>query len=433
MELLALIAVFFVFLLAIASLFFGKEKNKKRFENTKKALSARDDHIVYIEGNVGKGKTSLLCAMMNFNSERLINYAKSVVENFQIRFFDYRDFALLDKFIDKQIKKGVADYNIVFSANGFSGGYFSKKRYFDFLRSKWVVGTDFLMDYIQARTALIRNNFVMFEGGTFVDQNNGVASMVFSRDMIAIKDRYKSHDFSLPMYVVIGIDDKQSHDPNSANSARVAIADTGISTYERLIRHFGKGTQYIIADTQNFLEDVASERNLACAIYSVNGAKRLTTYPVQLSILKMAREFVYSIYEISKDWFKYEYDRQEKEFFRKTSFEMSEKYNCFKKPLQKINEKIEKMKAEDYVEINAELYPDSKSVGNKRDIVANYNFVFPCRWAWGSTEKYLYSGIMEFMKNGRATPQARQMYLNILTPNKEKIIEPSKKEQKSAE
>lgn len=266
-----------------------------------------------ITGNIGAGKTTMEAALDNMLAKVLQQKASQKVE-FVMEVFGDLDFSFVDSiislaYLDVHISNTDAilhwctedsegEYvdDFVRKERKVLREYLSGRYYYDGLFP--VSYTSLFRDYIEARVALIRDNYVFYPLRGFYCWFNDRWAMDASPGMIDIKERRDAADFSIQRYTVITEDEKALSGKVSTNYAQVAKDDGGGKDFLRLIRHFGKGTIYYLCTSQDFTRIVAEERELATGIFRVERRDEVPPIRPDFIVIDLLKAVVSGIYGI---------------------------------------------------------------------------------------------------------------------------------------
>lgn len=380
--------------------------------------------VTYICGNIGAGKTTCGSGVCNVLS--LVKQEQAAFECDRIRnVFHSLDFSHIDVLILAAFRDAhILNTNSILSylldhdpsvSSAVLGGYHDTHLY---PSSK----VSLLRDYIDARLALFRNDYVYFLNRGFYCWPTESWAMGYDPSMIDIKDRHLDRDYSMLRYSVIFEDEKVLSGKVSTSSAKVASEDGGGDTFFRLIRHLGRSTLHYISTSQDFGRVVKSERELATGIYYIR--KRRELMPVSFRsigarfLLDLVRRWQACILDLASCVSSYLSFRsyrlmkcfsdspkfsEWKDSYVRHSADPSLRLSRFRKAIARLDDAVDREFADGFVSYTGTYYTSAGDVGRTRDQavgrVSDVDFVFPLAWCYGSVDTYVFSIVHDYLVN----------------------------------
>jgi len=262
--------------------------------------------IIYINGAVRSGKTTLMAAIINVKSKWLARKAKDRVE-FTCLACPKVPFDAIEGILKADYDAGCID-SAAEAAKLCSPGM----PMHDYVRSSYsnqvsksISFITMMKGYVDARWALYRDNYVYYYAKAFTSQINGKAAMDYDPSMLCIKDKERESeeekvdpktgevkqerksDYHIMEYTIIGEDEKQLSGKDNSQWASYAKADTGSADFLRLIGQIGEETILYVTTNQVWGSDVNRERNLATDILYVTNSWAINPYYMQMFFLKL--------------------------------------------------------------------------------------------------------------------------------------------------
>lgn len=261
-------------------------------------LCSRLRYLVYITGKVRAGKTTFQAGYANIRTKDLIRRAKAKVR-FMALAFPQVPLDAVEKRLAEAFRKGEIDSTRMARSLLSSGQIlapYASLAYDNHLSAKPIPFVSLLSDYIDARWALLRNNYVYYYAKAFHSQVTHNDAMDYVPDMLNIKDRWlnpdrdgsdKSNDYHILPYSIICEDEKQLAGKDCTQFMSYAKADTGASDCMRLIGQLGQETIYYSTTNQYWGSDVNRERDLATDIVSMEKSTAINPRFMETFVLKL--------------------------------------------------------------------------------------------------------------------------------------------------
>jgi hypothetical protein len=358
-------------------------------ENSKAWIKDNLGYCVYLVGKQGSGKTTLACGLVNFIQDDLIALAKSSIKNFTTVFFDL-DCHRANKIIDDFFNKGIWDSDLIAKAILAVDQYavIGDTTYNNYLKN--APGKQLLVNYIEAYLALLRNNYVYYANGKFFSFINGKWAMPYTADMINIKDRAESKDYSIFRYAVIFDDEQETNTAKAESHFTYAAADRGADLFFSLIRHLGKGTIYYITTNQKFIgHNQKMERDLATSICFVLKMKTVNPFWFSNFICKLVKMFIEDLFILKNEYL----NRDDLERFYYAS--------KLKKLYFKVNQRLKLNYSNSYLRYHILKYNSADDVGKRPQNTIfeadETTLTFPLKYCFGSVDRYQYSSLQDYL------------------------------------
>ena len=265
---------------------------------TESFLCSRLRYLVYITGKVRAGKTTFQAGYANIRTKDLIRKARMKIR-FVALAFPQVPFDTIENRLQEAFRRGEIDSTRMarqLLARGQILSAYGHLSYDNHLSAKPVPFLSLLSDYIDARWALMRNNYVYYYGKAFHSWVTGNDAMDYTPDMLAIKDRYlnpdregsdKSQDYHLLPYSIICEDEKQLAGKDATQFMAYAKADSGSADCMRLIGQLGQETIYYTTTNQYWGADINRERDLATDIVSMERSVAINPRFMELFLVKL--------------------------------------------------------------------------------------------------------------------------------------------------
>lgn len=386
-------------------------------------------YVSYLCGNVGAGKTTIGCGFTNFLTLKLIQDSNKTIDDFH-RIFYYVDFNILDSlifhcfhygnykssFVMKYCFRESPYFEIIFDDSKYYDDYLSIKSYKSLFK-----------DYIDALSAIIRNNYVYFNQDKFFNRITSSYAYRSDSSLIEIKDRYKNKDYKLFNYSIV-FDDEKVLDKKNTDYQKIAKEDRGADMFLRLIRHIGEGHLYYLTTSQRFTRVVLEERELATSIFYVNSRKEVLSYSLFIflcdlfiNFLNFCTKFLYSFLHDDIASLK------------------ANKPSRIRRLCESIKHKKDYLYAHSYILYRGVLYHSIDDVGKKPENCAfgssEFSYLIPITFCYGSADTYGFHFIEEELEKCKsvnikdsASKISLSEYANQLLSQKEseKASKPSK-------
>jgi hypothetical protein len=274
---------------------------KAKEKRSEKYIGQKLRWIIYINGAVRSGKTTLMAGIVNVKSKALERKARDRVR-FTCLAVPNIPFNDVEPILKADFEAGAIDakaeaLKLVSKDQPFSD--FARQKYDNHV-AKPVSFLALLQDYIDARWALMRDNYVYYYAKAFTSQINGKSAMDYDPSMLFIKDKDREDnddekdeskkrfsDYHILEYTIIAEDEKQISGKDNSQWAKFAKADTGSADFLRLIGQIGQETILYITTNQVWGSDVNRERNLATDIVYVIESWAINPYYLQMFMIRL--------------------------------------------------------------------------------------------------------------------------------------------------
>jgi len=351
---------------------------KKSFD-TKEKVVANLGLIVYVCGQIGCGKTTFGSALANDFALIFAEKANETIADVRLAIPDI-DFDKVDSEIDSAYLSGISNPDYILNVclsdlrnlESESKGY-----YYDYLFP--VSKVSLIKDYIKARIAIDRDNWTYFVGRKYYCFVNNRWAMDFFPEMLNIKERHQSKDYSIADYSVVFEDEKILSGSDSMHSSEIAKEDNGKSVFFRLIRHLGKGNIRYITTCQDFGRDVKEQRELATDICYI-------TKRTEIPVFSFGLVFSNLLFSILSDF-----------YFLKNGLEVSFKKRADdsltlkeRKKLSSVNQRIKKCYSDFFIKYDVNHFSSSSDF-DKGVKPVSMDFCFPISFAYGGVDTYAFS------------------------------------------
>lgn len=285
-------------------------------------------------------------------------------------------------------------------------------------------GYTILRDYINAKLALIRNNYVYFINRKFFSFITHNYARDFDEKLTDIKDAYISKSYSIDMYSILFWDEVALSDHKSTNFQAYASSDGGSDAFLRLVRQIGKGTIDVVKTVQDINRAVKVERELLTSVINIEQRDEIIISSFRYKLLNLYKKFLLLIQEhwlsvidkIMNLQYKYHYSRRlkrklklkqgdseeaESDEIEKLTSNVYLKVNKIRNKVSKIQTKIDKLYASSILAYKGTLYYSADDV-NKKDLAKNrfkkFTVFFPIRYCYGSVDTYAYSIVGDLLQ-----------------------------------
>ena len=254
-------------------------------------------YIVYITGKVRSGKTTFQAGYANIRTKWLRRKAVMKIRFTCLAFpdvpFDAIDGRLADAMSQGEIDSWAMARKLISKGQILSA--YSHLAYDNHLSAKPVPFLSILADYIDAKWALMRDNYVYYYGKAFHSWVTGNDAMDYSPAMLAIKDAYinpdrnddRSMDYHILPYSIICEDEKQLSGKDCTQFFAYAKADSGSADFLRLIGQMGQETIFYTTTNQYWGTDINRERQLATEVVSMEKSVALNPRFCEMAIVKL--------------------------------------------------------------------------------------------------------------------------------------------------
>lgn len=384
---------------------------KKSYE-TKNTVDTRIGLVVYLCGQIGCGKTTLGSAICNDLALILIEKAKDTIQDIMLALPEL-DFKKIDSIIEDCYQKKLSNPDkilvILLEKSRPQTKYQVEGYYYDYLFPETKISK--LKDYIKAKIALIRDNYVYFTRRNFYSWTNDRWAMNYDSSMLEIKTRHQNKDYKIADYCVIFEDEKILSGTDSLHSSLVAKEDGGKSTYFRIIRHIGKNNVRYITSCQDFSRDVKEERELATDIIYIEERKEIPVFSFKAVFDNLAFDFINNLISLKSgirsiiNLSKIKGLEKEILLLESRSLDTSKEKEIIqdikdseglnlkeRKKLSKLNQRIKKNFSDSYIRYKTNHYNSATDYDKKVEPL-KLDFCFPLAFAYGSCDTYAFSFI----------------------------------------
>lgn len=372
-------------------------------EDTEDYITYNLGYVVFVDGNIGAGKTTLSAGITNMRSYQYQLDALDKINEI-VNILYYVDFSYVDsvinlafntihitnadmiisilydpKLIDEELFKlanikPIEDFQKLFKGN-----------YNDYLTvsSK----NSLLRDYIDAELAILRNNYVYFPFRKFYSRITDNYSMPFLNKMYDLKISFEEKVFSVFRYSII-FDDEKALTKSNVNWQSNRKEDGGGDMFLRLIRQMGKEHITYITTIQNFGRADLIERELADTILHV--VKRKVINPHKVTIVYY--QFLIKLLNVAlKIRLK----------FSKNKDKTLKKENKIKKLKFNLHSKINYLNAAAFIRYQGYHYSSKDDYGKPLQdclgFATKFSLVFPLQYCYGSIDTFAYSVLYDVM------------------------------------
>lgn len=356
-------------------------------------------HLVYVIGQIRSGKSTFMAGYATIRTEGLIEAAKAKIR-FICRAFPTVPFDCIENRLLEDFKAGDIDSYAEarkLVANGQILADYRDLEYDNKLSNRKTPFINMLNDYIDARWALMRNNYVYYYGKGYHSWITGNDAMDYTPEMLAIKDIYiamnskdeegkqgTETDYHILPYSIICEDEKQLSGKDCTQFMSYAKADSGTADFMRLIGQIGKETIYYVTTNQNFGTDMLRERQLATEIVYMNKSVAVNPRFMTMTVIRIAE-----IPARIALWWKARKDSDVPSSLMVTSKPRS--YLAKTAALKK------SIAANGYVKFYGSIYHNANDVGKRKgstlDPVDRLRAVVPIRYARGSISTFEFNAI----------------------------------------
>lgn len=344
----------------------------------------------YIVGKIRAGKTTLMAGLTNYIAENLQEKAKDQIKTFCTIFHEIdmnhaneiikREFLLGNKNTDEIVKKILTEEEYKKIGNDIYFNYLKKTNGFILLKS-----------YVDAYSALLRDNYVYYFKQGFISQFNERRAMDYAPDMLKIKDRALSNDFNIERYSVIAEDEKQASGRGTAYSTDYKKEDSGIDTFKRFIGHFGHESIYYLTTSQVFDDDTKAERGLASGILCVENFKIINPFRLSNAFFHFVRNVLITIIKIKAYALNEDY----------TAYFQSARCASLKHTLFKVNQQLKKRFAKSFLKYNFIKYANEKDLFKKVEntlySAEEVELYFPIKYCFGSINTFEFDFLYDYL------------------------------------
>lgn len=372
-------------------------------EDTEDYITYNLGYVVFVDGNIGAGKTTLSAGFTNMRSYQYQLDALDKINEI-VNILYYVDFSYVDsvinlafntihitnadmiisilydpKLIDEELFKlanikPIEDFQKLFKGN-----------YNDYLTvsSK----NSLLRDYIDAELAILRNNYVYFPFRKFYSRITDNYSMPFLNKMYDLKISFEEKVFSVFRYSII-FDDEKALTKSNVNWQSNRKEDGGGDMFLRLIRQMGKEHITYITTIQNFGRADLIERELADTILHVVKRKVINPHKVTIAYYQFLIKLLNVALKIRLK-------------FSKNKDKTLKKENKIKKLKFNLHSKINYLNAAAFIRYQGYHYSSKDDYGKPLQdclgFATKFSLVFPLQYCYGSIDTFAYSVLYDVM------------------------------------
>lgn len=372
-------------------------------EDTEDYITYNLGYVVFVDGNIGAGKTTLSAGITNMRSYQYQLDALDKINEI-VNILYYVDFGYVDSIINLafntiHITNADMIISILYDSKLIDEELFKlanikpqedfqklfKGNYNDYLTvsSK----SSLLRDYIDAELAILRNNYVYFPFRKFYSRITDNYSMPFLNKMYDLKISFEEKVFSVFRYSII-FDDEKALTKSNVNWQSNRKEDGGGDMFLRLIRQMGKEHITYITTIQNFGRADLIERELADTILHV--VKRKVINPHKLTI-----KYYESLIKLLNVALKIRLK------FSKNKDKTLKKEKKIKKLKFNLHSKINYLNAAAFIRYQGYHYSSKDDYGKPLQdclgFASKFSLVFPLQYCYGSIDTFAYSVLYDVM------------------------------------
>ena len=363
---------------------------------TEKFLCNHLRYLVYITGKVRSGKTTFQAGYANIRTKDLIKRALLKIK-FICLAFPQIPFDCIEKRLVEDFEQGYIDSYTEAKkllADGSLLAAYANLSYDNHLSAKPVPFLSLLADYIDARWALMRNNYVYYYGKAFHSWITNNDAMDYSPEMLNIKDcalnpdkkdSDKLQDYHLLPYSIICEDEKQLSGKDCTTFWQYSKQDSGAADCMRLIGQLGQETIYYTTTNQYWGTDINRERDLATEIVAMRKSIAINPHFTAMFYLNLI-----TIPARINLWFK----KKKKGY---EAYLVNSKSRDF---LGKIYNLKKCVASHSYVLFLGRIYHDTNDFGKTRitsDTVDALRAVIPIKYCRGSTNTFQFHSVQKML------------------------------------
>lgn len=361
--------------------FFSARRMKRKHRRTLLVIS-NSGYIIGIGGAIGKGKTTSAAGITSFLEQSLIGDAWEKIDYVQT-ILNHYDFTNINRLIDSiyfDTKPESALEKVINESD------ISNILYDDDMHNYYDDGIkirayeDLLRDYIEARLALNRNNYV-YSNIKYDSVVTGNRAFDLKGSDFKIKDRMLKKNYTLRRYAVFNYDEA-TLDPDKLNFnwQNAAKDDSGTIEHLRLFRHWYKGRSYYITTLQNPERLNKSERELFNSIYMIRDKYDYEEWLRVKKILRLVDTVNERLHNLKLKF---------RRLFRMKNID--DKKSRYKNIKRFCLQKLDKLNSKDYLVYEVEIYDTTKEAENNSRNKVSTKLVFPKKWCYGPIDTYEYS------------------------------------------
>ena len=376
--------------------------------------------ITYLVGKQGAGKTTMGAGLTNMTALYMKNIASKTIEK-TISTYPKISWDKIDDVIQFDWDKGKSNwYEILKDVETIDDhnlkAFLSQKLIETFLFPQ--EPKTILQDYIEAKMALIRDNYAYFKGSEMIVRFNYKWAMNMDDELIKLTNNYYRGDYHLQKFVSIFEDEKTITARNK--NGNYSSANGGSYLFSQFIRHLGNvgGKIRYYTTTQRAGRVSIYERELSMTTIKIQGHRELFNFdfggllinsvmPYLMTLQKFLgdiRERLFSSIALY-DYKKYDLACSNKR--KKNSEMLAKKYlnkaiiandkrsksYYLKGFINKLNNYLAYVYSNGFLIYSTTIYTDIDSNGNYSGDGKSRNFVFPLSWCYGSVNSYCYRWI----------------------------------------
>jgi len=387
-----------------------RDRLASKSADTKDWIQKRMGLVVYVCGQIGAGKTTLGAAICNDLSLIKQEQASDRIQSVLTDLPDI-DFTLIDSTVRAAFFSGLTNSDAIVSylfdkTEGLEerfGGY-----YYDYLYP--VTKISLLKDYIKARIALLRNDYVYFNLRKFYCWPTDEFAMDYYPSMLNIKERHEMKDYKGQYYTVFFEDEKILSGTDSLHSSEIAREDGGKSEFFRTIRHFGRNTIHFLTTSQDFTRDVKAQRELATDIIYVERREEIPYFSFSyvgysiafqfLTVCQGLKSYVSSVKSLSRiDGLRkriafLEENQKESSAERKEIASLSSdpqlRPSRLRGIIYRVSQKLKKVYSDQFIRYRCSRWLSADDFDSKTP-PERVELCFPIAYAYGSIDTYAFS------------------------------------------
>ena len=372
-------------------------------EDTEDYITYNLGYVVFVDVNIGAGKTTLSAGITNMRSYQYQLDALDKINEI-VNILYYVDFSYVDSFINLafntiHITNADMIISILYDPKLIDEELFKlanikpiedfqklfKGNYNDYLTvsSK----NSLLRDYIDAELAILRNNYVYFPFRKFYSRITDNYSMPFLNKMYDLKISFEEKVFSVFRYSII-FDDEKALTKSNVNWQSNRKEDGGGDMFLRLIRQMGKEHITYITTIQNFGRADLIERELADTILHVVKRKVINPHKVTIAYYQFLIKLLNVALKIRLK-------------FSKNKDKTLKKENKIKKLKFNLHSKINYLNAAAFIRYQGYHYSSKDDYGKPLQdclgFATKFSLVFPLQYCYGSIDTFAYSVLYDVM------------------------------------
>ena len=370
----------------------------KKHKKTRKRLLKIGTKVGFT-GETGIGKTTCASGAITFFETHIIDLTKQKMEYVQTIMSDY-DFVYLNHFIDTMcLYNPDAKPEVLFdlSISAIQEQLYKRdehRYYFDGIKVHTY--ETLMMDYIEARVAYNRKNYV-FSNIDYESLITGAKNYDLDGSDTKFKERWYGNDFRLRRYSATFFDE-ETLDPDKVNTnwQQIAQAESGAMEFLRLHRQLFKETSWYIATLQHGGRMVKTQRELFNSIVHIVKRKRLSEFKV----IKFLYKCLTVLNETSHKLYKLVTRNSDKLASRKTLYKKRKKF---------LLHILDMLNAKDFLAYKVEIYQDTDKEATHSASRIETTFVFPITWCFSPVNSWDFAyQYDEAVKRSNVSPVVKQ-------------------------